>query len=694
MAKRPLYAAAFLINLGIVAFLVSAAYSILDRVLLRPLPYRDPKRLISVWMAVQNPDTGVERRSLLSAPQFYAWKQQAGLFDESAAFYAWRQPLISAEVSREELVAEVSHEFLATLGVAPFMGRDLLPEEDLASATRAVILSYRFWKSAYHGDSAVLGRALEIDRRPALVVGVLPQDFRFYFRLRPDLGSPAEEAAVFASMGRRLSQLRQYPNWYQLRIIARLAEGAPTDLGEELKRITESSAQNKSLNGDYKIRWQTLLDEAVADIRPTLLILQAAACAIFALGCINLANLAFFRRTQLLESSAIRHALGAGRLQANLPLLAELAFLIAAAVVLGLGSAYAMLVKFSDLMASSFVRLHDPPGASSFLAAGLAVASFAALICFFSAAAAPAAALGRSVFAKMRSGGSRTLRKAHSSTVVFQIAMATALLAISLLLLHSYRELSAIDPGFERKGRTAVRLNMPYSVYKEEAPRRLFASSLEERLLRHPAIRRVGFTDGMPFLSFARTTFFEIPGREQQDRPQAIVRTVSDGYFEALGVDLLEGRLFTAMDDASSRPVCIISRAAADRFDWGPQALGREAELDQERRTVIGVVEDTKWTRLAGDDEPVIYLPAPQATAITDSLVIETNLETATLTPLVTSQVRGLDARVVVAKVAPLGDLVSSVVQEPRFRSVALTTFALISLGLVGVGLSAFSRRP
>ena len=690
IARQPGYYIAFTLNIALAVLLAAGVFSILERVLLKPLPYPEPDRLVSIWREIRNPETGRWQRTLISGPQYRAWVKQEQLFESGAAYYVRRETLIDGAVSREALVAEVTHQFFGTLKVLPSLGRPFLPEEDRAAATPAAVLSHRLWQSAYHGDPGVLGRTIEVNRKPAVVVGVMPWDFRFYVRERPDLGSPAQETELFLSIGERLSHVLPHPNSFHLRRVARLRAVGIPDLSQELKRISEDEAHNEHSRLNYMIRHQALLDEAVGEVRRPLLVIQAAAAVLFLVACVNLTNLIVFRRMQISASIAIRQALGASRLRANASILAEAGMFVPVSVLLGASVAHVVLLEFSEYLPRQFVRLGEAPPIGSLFVAGLVLTLVAAGVSFLAVGFAHEPLSARSVLGSMKRSGSSAYRKLSSLAVIAQVTMATTLLASSLLLLQSFQELRSTEVGFASEDRLALALNLPYEVYSSDRNSFRFAQQLQQRLMSHRGVKRAAFADAMPFLSPGIRSSFRMAGRENQSRQMVDVRVVSNNYFRTLGVDLLRGRSFADFDDASSPPVAIVNQVAAEQLDWGADPLGQEISLNPRRtRSVVGVVANTRLNALSSPAEAIIYVPASQQPrdAIIDSWIIEASPGITGLERLFNAEVRRSDPRVVVARVESFHDLVYSTINEPRFRALLLVAFAALSLTLVGVGL-------
>ncbi len=700
-AGAPGVSAAVMLCVALGTGAVTGAFSLVEAVLLRPLPYPQPERLVMLWSRVVD---GSNERIVVSQPDFLDWRERSHSFSQLASFSVWFPSLTLGDRSDKVLGALVSADFFAALGSRPLLGRTFLPEETQPGRDSVVVLSHGLWRSRFGADRNVLGRRIVLDGVPHTVIGVLPADFRhpepLYFQETTELWKPlalAPAAPPKTSRGMRF-----------LRVLGRLAPGvtaerARADLDAVARRLeSEHPDEDEGLG----IRLVPLHEQLSGDLRPALRLALAAAAMVLLVACCNVSGLLLAGSARRAHEMAVRAALGAGRGRLARQALADSLLLALAGGVLGAGAALpatrALLALSPRLIAGASAVAEVTLDARV-----LAVALGACLLTAILAGLAPAARAARRAPALVLRESAPAVGggagRALALLLLVQIAIALPLLAATGLLAKTLTRLAAVPLGFTTGGVLSLRLELPTARYPKPADQRAFHDHLLALLAATPGVRTAGLTSSLPLTGLydiAREVTVDQAGQpaargEAAAALAAGYRAVSPGYFLALRIPVLQGRPFDAHDIDGAPPVVLVNETFA-RTAWPHAiALGKTLALRGApvavRREVVGIVRDVRHTGPATEPRAEIFLPLAQAPARFTTLVILTPGDPAALAPAVRQLLHGIDPDLGAASVQPMDRLKDAALAGPRFwLALALVLGAAAAL-LVGLGVYALA---
>ncbi len=669
------------VALGVAA--TTTTFSLVDAVLLRPLPYADPARLV---MAGEPGDTGLPSNTGYST--YLDWREQNHSFENLAILRDW-SPALTREETEQLQGWRVTSTFLATLGVAPALGRDFEPAEDHPDRRYVVILSDRLWRRRFGADPGIIGRSIDLTGRPFEVVGVLPRAFDDV--LFANYGAPD----VLSPLGYEVSQPWACRSCQHLKVLARLREGVGPDLARgDLEAI--QGRLRAAYPRDYdssRIAVMPVEEVLVGAARPALLVLFGAVCCLLLIVCANVASLLLARAAKRQREVAVRSALGAGRGRLVRQLLTESALLGALGGGLGLVLAAAGLQAVIRYSPSLLPKMEHA-------ALDLRVLAFALLVVMVSGLAfglAPALGLARSGSAALArgarvAGGGRETR-ARRLLVVANIALAFVLLVGAGLMLESVGRLLRTDPGFEPRGVLSLRLSFVGSRYEEDAPTVQAMEDLLARVGGLPGVEVAALSGQVPMSGDFDTWGSEVEGREAREAKDEVDLQrygVTPGYFAALRLPLRRGRLLSTSDRAGTEPVLLLGETAVATLFAKEDPLGRRIRFGGEGepwRTVVGVVGDVRHEALSAPFTPQMYMPQTQRTDRFVTLVVRTSVPPASLTPAIRRQIAEAAPGVPVTAVSTLEELARTTAGRERFTLALLGVFALIGLLLAAVGL-------
>ena len=679
LLRRPGFTAVALVTLALGIGANTAIFTVVNAVLLRPLPYPDPDEL--VLLLETNAEAGLDQVPA-SAVDYLAWRAGATRFEAMAA-YANGQATLEGGVGDPQRLpaAAVRSTFFDVFKVPPLMGRGFVRGEDQRGAPAVVVLSHGLWQDRFGADPDVVGRTVQLDGAPAQVVGVMPEGFRFPGTAQ--LWTPL----VFAQ-----EQLDDR-NWHFAPVVARLRDGATVASATEELQVL--AARQEEAYPDSNAGWSAaafpLHDELVGSSEAMLWVLLGAVGFVLLIACTNVANLLMVRAAGRRRETAIRTALGAGRGRLLGQLLVESLVLAVAG-----GAAGLLLAGWGLELLLALAPLTVPGGATpgidgTVLAFTLAVSVGAGLVF----GTAPAALMWREEpLTDLRDGGRGRLRGAggrlRSALVVAEIALALVLVVGAGLMVRSLSNLMGEDVGFPSGNLLVAQVALPAERYA--GPERIlgFYRSLLERVEAIPGVRSAALG---PWLPPASGPIFHhrvegVHTAWTMDLPTARSRPVSAGYFETLGIPVLEGRALGPEDRAETARVAVVDAAFANAFFPGESALGRRIRvLEDEPREIVGVVGDVKNTGLAGAPQPTSYVPMTQTAWPDQGIVVRTAADPGRLVRPVTDAVHELDPGLPVFGVETMEQRLRSSVAQPRFQTRLLGLFALLALVLAAVGI-------
>jgi predicted permease len=663
----------------------STIFSVTHEVLLRPLPFRDPGRL--VW--IQNGTAEGRSSRTVQVGYLLAMQESAASFSGFAAynaFYGVGDLKLTGDGEPERLNAvPVATNFFSVLGVRPLLGREFTADEGPASEPRSVILGNRFWKQRFAADPNIVGRAITLNERPVTVVGVLPASFDF--------------AAVLAP-GTRVDVYLPFPltmathRWGDtLAIIGRLKPGATVQgaQAESTVLIDPVRRQHTDWNG-FEPRMSALEEHVRGPIRPALLVLICAVGVVMLIVCANLSNLLLARAATRQKEMAVRAALGAGRGRLIRQLLTESLALCGCGAALGLLLAVTATHVLSRLSVFSIPLLGSVQVDRVALAFTLLVAVLTGLV--FGLAPAlrvPSLAVHDSLRDGARgSTGGRGLSWIRGGLVVSEVALACVLLVCAGLLIRSFLRVLSVDLGFQPERAAAVRVD-PSERYSTQEKRNAYFDEVLRRVAAVPGVETAGLTDVLP-LDGNRSWSVGADERvyARGERPQAYVRVVSPGYLKALGIPLRAGRDFTMADRPFSENVILINETLARKLWPGQDAVGQRARLVDGPRRVIGVVGDVRHLALEKEAGAEMYLPLRQSNSYSAvDLVLRTSLPPAVLASTVRAALLPVEPSLPAGEFRPLQQIVDQAVSPRRFVVILLAGFSAFALLLASLGIYA-----
>jgi putative ABC transport system permease protein len=680
LARSPGFTAVAVLTLGLGIGASTAIFSVVDAVLLRPLPYPRPERLVALGEG--NPRFS---ESFVRPDSFRAWRGQATTLAAVALLSEDSMNLAGGGAPVRAYVGRTTAELFPVLGVRPALGRDFARADEQAGAAAVVILSHGFWQRRFGGRPGLVGQAIELDARPHTVVGVLPRGFALE---RPfDLYTPLA-----------LSPRRDQSANHYVTALGRLRDGATVaQAQQEVAVITARlAAQEPRGYRDWRVTVQPLLEARVAAARPALFALVGAVGLLLLIACANVANLLLVRSGVRARELAVRAALGAGRGRLRRQLLTESLVLALAGAAAGLLVAWLGLPALLAFAPEALPRAGEATALDGRALLFTCATALATSVAFGLAPAlrlarvAPHQALQQGGRAAGEGPGARRLR---SGVVVAELAVAMVLLVGAGLLFRSFVRLAQVDRGFQPDGAVAVSVTLPERRYDTDARRVAFADGLLARLEALPGVEAVGAAQRLPFAGGLNLIRWTVVGRPPPpDPPVMKLYAVTGGYFRAMGIPLVAGRRFDTRDRAGAPLVVIINQALARRHFPGQDPLGQRlaaAHAPHMAGEIVGVVGDVRDDGLAGEVAPQGYVSLAQDSYLALTFVVRARgTEIPAGWPAaIGAAVAAVDGDQPVAGLRPLRDLVAASIARQRFAMFVFAVFSGAALLLAALGL-------
>jgi putative ABC transport system permease protein len=659
----------------------TAAFAVADHVLIRPLPYRDPGRLVKIWQA---PPGGGQ---LEASPAHYRdWREYARSFERVAAFELSSRNLVGSGEPVQLDNSSVTGELFATLGVPPLIGRSITVDDDRETSTPTVVISERLWRGRFGADPAVIGRPVTLDGKVHVIIGVMPATFEF----------PRREVDIWVPLTFSPHEY-VYDNPF-LHTVARLKPGVSREQAHaEVQEIARGASRaNPEANPRVSAMVTTLRDDVTRQTRLLLWILLAAAATLLLIACTNLANLLLTRGLARQKEMAVRAALGAGRQRLVRQLLTENVLLAVAAGAVGVWIAAAGIPVLVRLVPTTLPTSEAPAVDLRLLAAAMA----ATFVCAIGFGLIPALRISRQLDARAlhegeRAGTGRRTARLRSGLVVTQVGLSVLLVVASGLLIRAMLKVQTTDPGFQSERVLTLRTTLPAKKYEGVSLRHRFFRRVLEGVQALPGVTSAAYTTGLPMVVTGRIWAVRVPGYETLPPLQrlASLRFVTPRFFETLGIPLRSGRDFADNDTQTSQPVAIVSDSFAERYWPGQNALGRQFEVRDTDWTIVGIVGDVRVRGLERSSEPQIYLTAQQmpdaglSGYVPRDLVIKTDGSFEALLPAIRAIVADADPQQPISDVQPLADIVTGETTPRRVQIRVLGAFAAIAFLLAGIGL-------
>jgi putative ABC transport system permease protein len=662
----------------------TAIFSVVDAVLWKPLPFRDPGRLLAIWekSPAQN-----KSRLFVPAANFWRWREQSHTVEGMAALRDTRLNLTAGPNGRiepeEVRVERVSVELFPLLGVQAIAGRTFRPEEDQPGRSNFALLSHSLWTRTFGADPGIAGKSVVLGGQSYTVVGVLPTGFAIL--------DPAVD--VWLPLGIAQGDTRQAVA-RTLMVVGRLKPGVGLEQARaELDAIGGAlERQNPTLNTGWRPSLFWLREELVGKVERPLLVLMAAVGFLLLMACTNIANLLLARGAARRTEMAVRTAMGATRERVVWQLLAESLLLALAGGTLGLLLARLGVVALGRLAAESVPRLGEVRLDARLFLFALGVSVLSGVLFGI----APALHMARGdLNPALREGGrsgttGRAGRRIRSVLVVAEVGLAVMILIGAGLLIRSFVRLRSANPGFQAPGVLTFRLPVAGGRNTQPERRIAFFKQVEERMGSLPGVRNVGSVNTLPLNGLGVGDMFAVAGQPLPPpnlRLMGLLRSATPHYFEVMGIRLVAGREFTTADTADKPLVAVIGQAAARRLWPGADPIGGRVILATGRTPeVVGVVADVKADRIDGEDWPTMYIPYPQMPTSSMTVAVRT-AGPATQASAVVRAIHELDPEQPVADVRPMDSVLEESLAESRFNTVLLGVFAAVAFVLAAFGI-------
>ena len=687
LLKRRAFTVIALLTLALGIGVNSAIFSAVDSILLRPLPLKDPERLVSVWE--QTPRDGIQQNEAAPA-NFFDLQTQNQSFEQIGA-YGPDDVNLTGDGEPERLDGQVvTANVFSILGVAPALGRTFSPEEDQLGHEHVVVLSDSLWQRRFNRDPSIVNRTITLNGESFTVIGVMPRGFFF----------PEREIELWKPWAMEPEQKAGRGDHY-LRLVARLKPGATVaranaDLTAIAQRL---SAEYPRTNEGLGFVAHSLHEDYVGNLRLPILILFAAVGLVLLIACANVANLLLAQATTRRKEIAIRIALGARRWTIVRQLLVESLLLAAGGGVLGVLGAFWGVAALAKLLPDSLSKLQNVNVDARVFLFTLGVSVLTAIVfggvpALLASRTQPGATL--SDVARDTAGGTSG-RYVRRVLVVSEVALAVVLLVSAGLLIRSFQLLRNVDTGFTTANALTMRMVLPFPKYEKAEARRAFYDEVLRKVEELPGVESAGMITFLP-LSFHGMNFnFSVEGQpapSDTKLPFALFRVISPDYFRAMGIPLQRGRFFDARDSAESQPAVLVNRRLAEQYWPGEDAIGKRLKvgpLDSPSAwlTVVGVVGDTRQTGL-NEHKLEFYVPYAQerrSFMAPRDLVVRTKSDPASIASAVRRAVWSVDKDQPVSNVRTLDQVFAAAISQERFQALLLGLFAMLALLLACVGL-------
>ena len=693
LVKSPRFTSVAVLSLAIGIGANTAIFSVTNALLLRPLPYKDAERLVILWN--RSPGLNVEQ-DWFSPGQYLDIRAENKVFENVAATIDSSFNLTGQGIPERVEGARVSSSLFPLLGTQPLMGRVFTADEDEQGKPTTAVLSYGFWQRHFGGEPNVVGKTISLNGISVEIVGVMPPNFMLNKEVMPTVNKISNAEMLLSlpmGWGKRTTRTNEDYN-----IFGRLKPGvtvaqAQADVDRIVSGMKEQYPENYPPSSGFMISVVPLLQQVVGEVRRPLLILLGAVGIVLLIACANVANLQLARAAFRQREIAIRAAVGAGRRRIIRQLLTESVLLSFTGGVLGLFLAVVSLRFLLKLGPSTLPRLNEI-GVDGKVLGFTFLVSFITGIIFGIMPALRASRVDLNGVLKDsgRNSSSAGQHRARDLFVVVEVALSLLLLIGAGLLVRSYGHIQNASPGFNPQSVLSFRLSLPNSKYKGPAVTN-FYKQLTERIKALPGVENAGTSYSLPMSSVALAwgpiTIEGYVPKNSADFIMSNERFVSPGYFSAMGVPLVKGRLFDERDVKDAQQTVIVNENLAQRFWPNQDPLGRRLERGDKEpwRTVVGVVRDTK--EFSFDNEPPIsiYHPHEQFPIGTMFLVVRSSMDASLLTSSVTKEIRALDPELPAFEFKTMEQRLSETLSRRRFSTFLLGVFAIVALILAAIGI-------
>ena len=683
LRRAPGFTAVSVVTLALGIAATTIVYSIVDGILLRPLPIADPERVMVAREALDGGDMS------FSVPNYFDFRARQTSFSQFAAWRGLTANLTGIAEPRRLNVRHVTSDLLSTLGVKVILGRDFTPDDDKFGVDRTAIVSYAFWQRELGGTPAAIGRSINLDESPVTVIGVLPPEF-----------TVARAEDVFLPFGTyndpKNGMYAGRGNHFGLAAVARLKPGvAPETANAEMVAIARQLEQeHPNTNSGNTASARPLFETLIGSARPMLFVLFGAVLTMLLIACVNLANLMLSRAAGRTQEMAVRRSLGAARWRIARQMLTESLLLAIFGGIAGVALAYAGFEALVALLPPNQPRIHT-------ISIDLRVLSMAAAASIgtgvlFGLMPAIHAATGKSM-TLLRSSRVTGTANAGAGTrrtlMLAEVALALVLVTGAGLMLRTMSNLAAIDTGLEHQRIVTAQFNLPARYTTEK--RLLFLDQSLERLRAIPGVTRAAYTYSIPVAGSNWNSIFIVEGQpvpERSQLPSSAWIPASQDYLETTGTRLIRGRWFDNRDAQNAPEVVVVNETFARRFFGTNDPIGARVKQGWPEdkapwRQIVGVVNDVRMNSLQGDPTLQAYLPVTQTGQRSGAFVVRTDSNPATLGRSIEAAIREIDPNLPLFNVQTMNEIIDASIGNERLTMVLLIGFAALALLMAAVGV-------
>ncbi|MEW6735010.1 MAG: ABC transporter permease [Acidobacteriota bacterium] len=678
LLNKPGFTSIIVITLALGIGANTAIFSFVNSVLLRPLPFDQPEQLVRVY---EKRIRQGRMRNPASGPDFLDWQQQQTVFQQIAAFTTLSANLTGADEPEQLTGLAVTSDLFKLLRVEPLQGRTFLPEEFKPDPTDAVILSYSLWQRRFAAKDDIIGQALILNGRRHTIVGVMPRGFQFFDK-RVEFWSPL----LINAQGNRAGHF--------LDVIARLKPGVTVEQAQtELQTIASRLEQQYQENTGHSVNVFPLHNEIIGQVSQGLWVLMSAVGFLMLIACANVANLLLAQITIRKREMAIRAALGANRWRVIRQLLTE------SLLLAGFGGALGLLLGFWGIDLLIALSPDNTPRLDE-VSVDFRVMGFTLLLSLLTGiifGLLPAIQAAKSDLTKALKESSHTSansfqrNRARNLLVIAEVAIALVVLAGAGLMIRSFVQLRAVNPGFNPENVLTIQFSLLGSRYREEPIQAAFIEQSLERLGALPGVQSIGAVVALPFGKITGTRGFQIENNTPQSGEirNASFNLCSHNYFRTLNIPLLNGRDFTAQDVQGQPEVVIINEHMARHYWPDEDPLGKRIRITGEGpwRTIVGVVGNVHSTKLELEPGPEMFYPLLQSPFPQLSLTLRTSNDPKSLIDIIRSEIREIDADLPVSNIVLLNELIAESIAPQRLNTFLIGVFSVLALLLAAIGI-------
>ena len=701
LRKSPAFTAIAIVTLALGIGLNTAIFSVVNALLLKPLPFPAPQQLVAFGMT-NTREKNQEGLGSLSYPDFFDFRARNRTLSSMAVFHTRPSALTSAEGATSLLGVKASAEFFDVLGVKPVMGHVFTRADEKAGGGPGgfkVIISHDFWKKHFGGEDSVLGRNIEFDRRQFTVIGVMPAGFQFPIQADPiDFYVTIAEDAANPDGNKPLTEERGN---HSLEAVARLKAGVTIEQAQaDLSTIAASlEKQYRDSNSYFGVALKPLREELIGDVRTALYVLFGAVLCVLLIANANVANLLLARASVRGKEMALRAAMGASRVRIIRQLLTE------SSLLAGLGGLFGLLIAqwgteaLIRTVPQNIPRISNIQLDAAVLAFTLIVSLATGLIFgLVPAWQASVVDLNTALKTGARAGtGGEHKHRLRNALVVSEIALALVMLVCAGLLIQSFARLGRVSPGVQTERLLTARIQLPSAAYPKNENMIAFFDQFLPRIRALPGVESASTIVPLPLSGGNMVTDFDIEEHPLPEGQQnaAPVRSIATEYFKTMGIPIRQGRVFDENDRMDSTPVVIVNERFANKFFPGQNVLGKRIkpgfsadETGEKMREIVGVVGNVKHLALKNDDSPEMYLPRTQIPLDIVSLVVRSRVsDPAALTSAVRKELAAMDSSIPLTSVRVFDEYISRSLARPRFNALLLSIFAGTALFLTAIGI-------